>query len=109
MRELAAVLAAIVVGALIIVKFDKQVTHLLEGGLHRAGRDVAKARIVYREKAGRVSLILSVLGMGVLAFAITAWVRDATSLAITAGAGGRYFQAQGFGAVLGVIWPPERN
>lgn len=69
-RAIGLILAAAVLGYLIIAKSDKQSIHILEGKLFREGKETVGAAAVYRSHARWRSVAQITTGMSVIAAAI---------------------------------------
>lgn len=70
--------------ALIVLKNDKQMVHLLEGKLHKQGRDISAAKAVYGRHKQHSSFALVVVGVGILVAGLVALGPSATGIAVAA-------------------------
>ena len=86
MREFALIMAMMGLGALITLKSDQQSVHMLEGKLHKRGRETGEAKVAYRQHVKTASLMQFVIGMGFVGLGIILWVNSAESLALLCGA-----------------------
>jgi asparagine N-glycosylation enzyme membrane subunit Stt3 len=88
MKEFATVIAAMILGGLIVFKSDQQSVHILEGKLHRLGLPQELGSAAYRKHSRRISQAQFVLGMGLLSLAIIFWVREERDWAMAVAATG---------------------
>jgi Flp pilus assembly protein TadB len=63
---------AAILPALIVLKNDKQMVHLLEGKLHKQGRDTSAAKEVYGRHKEHFSFVLVVVGFWILVAGLVA-------------------------------------
>ena len=85
MKDAAIVTISMILGFLIVHKLDQQSIRLLEGKLYKLGRPTKQATDAYRHHLPRLSLIQSLLGMGIMAITIILWVNNEKWLAAVSG------------------------
>ena len=95
------ILATTAIGALILLKSDQQFVHLLEGKLHRLGKNQNVAHQLYHGNTKVPARLLSSIGMGLIASAIVTWVEGCPQISIA-------LSIPGILLVIGAIWDRAR-